>query len=160
MVYVSTLPSAYRPFRELRLCSNALRGVSIPIAIDRFPILLVGQGPLPLVWLAAPVEPGVFPWPFVVSANRSSNPAVGVHFDLKKATVRVSVSGLDVLRVSKTSEESAEIAYLDLRPIGLDIIGTSSGLQAGGTHLVGNTLVDLEIGLAVGPPARATGAGA
>jgi hypothetical protein len=148
------LPPTYQPFAELRLCSNVLRDVVIPIAMERVPLLLVGHGQLPLVWLGAPVEQGVSPWSFVVSENRSTNPAVLVHIDPRKSTVRVTVSGQDVLIVFKVSDAIAEVTHLDLRPIGFDLVGTTTSLRVGGMQLVGNTLVSLEVGLSLTAPER------
>jgi hypothetical protein len=152
--YPIPVPPGYEPFPELVLCSNTLRDVSIPIAVSRAPLLLVGRGTgVPLVWLAAPAEPGPPNWLFAVKENRSNNPAVRVKVELLRKTVRVSVSGRDVLRVLAVSPLRAEVGYLDLRPLGLDVVGTSDGLRIGSTQLAGNTMDHLEVAFDLNPTA-------
>ena len=50
------LPKEFIAFEELNFCSNTLQNCKIPIVIDGRPILLVGKGEQPQVWIWAIVN--------------------------------------------------------------------------------------------------------
>jgi hypothetical protein len=156
MAYPIRVPEGYQPFRELELCSNTLQNVLVPIAVDRAPVFLVGlgQGPLPRVWLAARTDPSG--WMFVVQANRPSSTSIRVISDAIGSSVKVVVGGKNVAFVTKESEERVRVDFLDLRPLGLDVSGTAEGLRVGGTQLVSNKLLNLEVAVALNLQPRST----
>lgn len=144
------LPARYSPYRELNVCSNRLVNVRIPILMHENPVLLVGSGSYPMVWLSAPLEPGARRWGYVVKESKSLNPAVSVHIDRKQKSVNVRIEGEDVLFVQADSAVRATISRLNLRPIGLAVHGDRQGLQAGGVSLSANTFENVHTAFAFG----------
>lgn len=52
----------------------------------------------------------------------------------------VYAGGELVLRVRQVNDQQAEVDKLDLRPIGFNIFGDKSSLNAGGMRMSGNTV--------------------
>jgi hypothetical protein len=136
----TSLPEGYKPFPELRLCSNTLLGSPIPILVGSFPALLIGIGAAPLVWLAAPTGPTPSAaWKYIVEASKSMHPAVRVDVDLLAQSVAVLIRGTIILEVRNQSQELAEVSRLDLRLVGLNVHGDSNGMFVGTNSFIGNT---------------------
>lgn len=134
------LPLGYRPFRELEVCSNLLTDVLVPLAVNGHPLLLVGTGAMPLVWLAGPSDPTARSWRFVVERSRSTNPAILVDLDRRTKVVFVEVSGDEVLRVQWLSPERATVQVLDFTPLGLALQGDEEALTLGTSRLSGSSV--------------------
>lgn len=150
MTYVASLPGEYAAPKQLTLCSNILRNVQVPIAIEGTPILLIGKGTVPLVWLAAPIGMAGQRWVYVVQASRSMNPAVTVRTDLKIGTVVVKVSGSTVISGRAVSPEQITVDKVDLRLLGLAVFGDQSGLTFGGARLQQNIFDNVGTAFAAG----------
>lgn len=149
MSYASALPAGYKPFRKLVLCSNMLEEVQIPISIGDQPLLLIGAGARPQVWLAAPAKPDSSEWFFVVQANRSRHPSVEVRISGSEVnpSVSIMVAGSRVLRVESRRGGAARVTFLDLRMLGLDVTGDEKILRIGGATFLGNTISKTTIGV-------------
>lgn len=132
-----TLPSDYIPFAKLTLCSNVLINVKIPIRIKgQFP-LLVGSGEeVPLIWLSATRDGQK--WEPVVERNIAINTNFPVIFLNDGKSVLVMLGNIVIVQARKISDTEAEVSILDLRPVGMDVRGKSSVLQAGGNAFTGN----------------------
>jgi hypothetical protein len=137
MITRNKLPKSYKPYKRLDVCSNILLGGAYLVALGEVLPLLVGSGEAPMVWLQAPTEPNGKNYVLLVSASVSAHPAVAIVGG--KEGLTVSLGTTIVLRVSQTDPDNAVIDLLDLRPIGLNIWGTASGLTAGDARLSGNT---------------------
>lgn len=148
------LPVRYSPYRELDFCSNRLIGVHIPIVVHENPVLLLGTGSYPLVWLAAPIEPGARRWGYIVKESKSVNPAVNVHVDKRQKSVHIRIEGKTVLFAQANSSSKATVSQLDLRPIGLAVYGDRRGLYAGGMSLASNTFENVHTAFAFGEPGK------
>ena len=135
-----------RLFREIDFCSNSLVGVQIPIMVDETPMLALGYGKVPLVWLQAPADPKGERWDEVVRESTSLHPNVTVETDIAASAIRIKVLGHDVLHVITVSEVKARIPFVDFRGFGLPVVGSDSGLQIGGSTLVGNMFVGARVG--------------
>ena len=146
------LPDGYKPYPELRLCSNKLLGSSIPILVNDFPVFLIGIGAAPLVWLAAPTGPDT--WKYIVEASRSLLPTIRVDIDLLAFSIKVFIGPELVLAARNETSEIAEVNKLDLRPLGLVVHGDSKGLFVGTNSFVNNTFKGLGAAFAIGdgPP--------
>lgn len=150
---LETLPWNYQPYDELWLCSNVFKDVKIPLAINAQPLVLIGKGPVPLIWLAAPSQPNAKTWIYVVKANKAINPGIDVEWSAGTKTVSAKVGGVEVLRVAIQSQQIAEVQFLDLRPLGLDVTGSAGGLTLGTTNTFSrNTVVGARVGINLAVP--------
>lgn len=134
-------PREYQPLKSLDLCSNILENVKVPILFRNVPLLLVGDGPFPLVWLAGPVDPRQEKWRWVVEKSISRSTMINVDVDGSTATVQVFAGKSQVLRVGADGPGQAKVTELDLRPLGSRVQGSSVGLDIGGTKMSGNRFV-------------------
>lgn len=137
MITRTTLPTSYKPYQRLTVCSNLLIGGGHLVVIDEVLPLLVGCGEAPMLWLQAPADKTGKTYVPLVAASVALHPAVSVVSD--KDGLTVSVGGATVIHVAQTDSESAVIDLLDLRPIGLNISGNAACLIAGGANLSHNT---------------------
>ena len=138
MITRENLPATYRPYQQLTLCSNHLIGGGHLIQTGNSLPLLIGMGPTPQVWLQAPIEPSGKAFAPLVAASVSTHPAVSV--STESGALVIYAGGTLVLRVRQVSPQHAEVDELDLRPIGFNIYGNKTSLNAGGMHMSGNTV--------------------
>jgi hypothetical protein len=148
------LPTEYQPFNELTLCSNRMRGVKMPLVVDGSPVLLIGRGAAPLVWIAAPAPSKT--WNFVVEGSVSKVQRVSVTVDQLQREVTVRAGPLVVLHVRAENDESAVVDSVDLRPIWLLFFGDESELHVGPTRLARNFFDGIESALVFGSSASST----
>lgn len=137
MITRTTLPSSYKPYENLTVCSNTLIGGGHLVVLGEVLPLLVGSGEGPTIWLQAPADKSGSSYVPLVTASVASHPAVGVVSS--KGGLTVSVGGVPVIHVRQVDQNSAEIDLLDLRPVGLNIYGSVSSLTAGGATFSHNT---------------------
>jgi hypothetical protein len=147
---VSRLPEAFKPVRELSICSNAFVDVGVPIAFKGSPILLLASGSVPSIWLSAPLQPGSEEWGFVVSESRSHNPALQVVSDTATGSVTIRAGHSVVVEAKMTAADAATVVRLDLRPLGLAVTGDADGLRVGTTTLRQNRFERVGTGIALG----------
>ena len=81
--------------------------------------------------------------------NKSLHPNISVETTESERTVLIKAGDDMLLSVTARDDESAVVNNMDLRPIGLNIVGDGNGLQIGGSSLSGNIFsgVDTIIGL-------------
>jgi hypothetical protein len=137
MITRTTLPKSYEPYQRLTVCSNLITGGGHLVALGDTLPLLVGAGEAPLVWLQGPADITGKTYVPLVTASVASHPAVSVISDREALTV--SVGGTPLIRVTQKDSDSAVIDLLDLRPIGLNIFGNGTSLNAGGAVFSNNT---------------------
>jgi hypothetical protein len=147
------LPPGYEPYSTLEFCSNVLEHVQVPFERDGQPLLLVGKGQVPVVWLKGPADATASAWEYIVKGNRSANPAVAVLINRVLGEVRVQVDKSTVLVVKRLGPDKAVVSQLDFRPLGLDITGDRTGLRLGGTVISRNTFRTLYTAIATGTAA-------
>jgi|GEM_PF-990245 hypothetical protein len=144
------LPHEYTPFQKLNLCNNALQGVQIPLTFNNIPVLLIGKGDIPRIWLSAPSNQKDLIWNYAVIDNKSISPAIRVGIDPKSSEVCLEVDKIEILRVQATSAEEANIKKLDLRPIGINIYGSETELTVGNMKILQNTFLNSIVAVATG----------
>jgi hypothetical protein len=132
------LPSGFQPFIDLAICGNRfIRGIA-PFAIGDQPILLIGKGDIPSVWLVAPSSPSNTEFLTFVANNESQHPEVNVQVFEQTRSVQVSFRGTTLISVKKILDDMAAVEQIDLRPLGLNICGSEVSLNVSGITLVGN----------------------
>ena len=149
MSFERPLPRRYEQAEVLLLCSNRLEDIEIPLAFHDQPLLLVGKGNVPLVWLAAPSSPGSHDLDWIVKESSAVNPAIDVRIEKVEHRVSARVGGVLVIEATATGAE-IEVSHLDLRPLGFDVEGNNDGLRIGGSTLSQNTVRGAGVAFALG----------
>jgi hypothetical protein len=137
MITRTTLPTTYKPYQRLTICSNLLIDGGHLVVIGEVLPLLVGCGEAPMVWLQTPADKTGKTYVPLVAASVALHPAVSVISN--KEGLTVYAAGTPVIHVVQTDSKSAVIDLLDLRTIGFNISGNTDSLIAGGTTISHNT---------------------
>ena len=133
------LPTAYRSFQQLELCSNKFVGAKIAMDISGVPLLLLGVGErCPLVWLSAPVAPDNKARRYVVEGYASFIEALTVTLDERRGSVDIRLGTTLMLSAVQLDSTSVKVAKLDFQPLGLKVFGDEHGLSIGGVMVRGN----------------------
>lgn len=138
MITKSNLPVAYQPYGRLTLCSNLLIGGGHLIQIGDILPLLVGKGEIPQIWLQAPTDIAGQTFTQLVIASVAAHPAILLNFE--GGILSVSAGGKSILRVRGVGPDEAIVDFLDLRPVGFNIVGDKESLNAGGMKMSRNTI--------------------
>lgn len=155
---LSSLPLDYEPFETLDLCSNRI-SARVPLMVQGVGApLLIGKGDNPKVWMAVAVSKPERMFFYIVQNNSAMSPQVQVIAANGTTTIR---SGENVLcRVTRRAENEAAVTELDLRAIGLNIVGTASELSVGGNKLIRSNVGGSGVAIGIllgGDPAPAPG---
>ena len=146
------LPDNFQPFTDLAVCSNRfIKGIT-PFAIGDQPILLVGNGDLPSVWLSVPSSTNTGEFLSVIVDNQSRHSQIHVEICREERRVIVKARETIVISVRKILDEFAAVESIDLRPLGLSIHGSEGGLHIGGMSLVGNRSEGASVMVGLGQP--------
>jgi hypothetical protein len=148
MITTESLPEQYRPYQNINFCNNQIIGGGHIFAMGKDLPLLIGEGITPRIWLQAVSEPGGKEFITVVSDSKSTHPAVSVKLDGK--SVIVTVQGRTVISAKSNGAHAVTVNELDLRPVGLNVFGNTSGLNLGGMHLSHNTFSDVGVAFGLG----------
>ena len=105
---------------------------------------------IPQIWLSAHISRGSQEWKYIVEANRSLNPAVYVDAQEENRTVYVKVSNTIIIKAVAQSATKAAVDVLDLRSIGLNVYGDSSGLSLATNRFTGNSMMNSRVAFALG----------
>jgi hypothetical protein len=137
MIRAHKLPSGYAPYKKVNFCTNILLGETLLIALGDVLPVLVGSGTKPQIWIQALQSPQGKKFITLVDASISLHPKVRV--EEADGKVRVTVEGKTVLLVEQKSEAELTIHSIDLRPVGFNVYGDSSGLHSGGITFKNST---------------------
>ncbi|HII4337086.1 hypothetical protein HJ171_08115 [Vibrio parahaemolyticus] len=131
-------PSQYKPLKKQTICSNVIHGGGQLITLkDDFPVL-VGSGPVPKIWLKGYTDSEHKTLSYVVEENKSNHSAVKVKTG--NNSVSVLVGSTVILSAKATSPDVVIVDKVDLRPLGLNIYGDKSALNAGGASFSNNSM--------------------
>jgi hypothetical protein len=124
------LPTNYIPYEKLVVCNNTLINGKVPITIGPFVPILVGKGDVPKIWLnMLLLRNQKEPSKTIVRENLALYDKILIKIIEKY--VKISISGQPIVEVEKKSNNEAVIVFLDLRPIGTNILGDSEKLIIG-----------------------------
>ena len=144
------LPKEFVAFEELGFCSNTLQNCKIPIVIDEKPILLVGKGDQPQIWLWGLVDQKTKRLVQIVSSNVVRILTAPIKVERAKDSTYVKLNETIIIKAVKLSDEKATIEQIDMRPLGFNIHGTSSTLNVGTNVMAGNRMVGGRAFIALG----------
>jgi len=141
------LPAEYKPYTTIRLCGNTLKEVGFIFKIADQAPLLIGKGDNdthPWIWLYGRMGIGGV-WMPLVEKNVVVHAQIGNPYDViqdaRKPVTVVTVGSLILVSAAHIDSDTVEVPTIDLRPIGLNIFGTSaSGLNFGGGRFTSNTM--------------------
>jgi hypothetical protein len=145
-------PPDFEPYEDLTICSNRLINNRHILELENgvHPII-IGKGREPNIWLAAPVDQARSAWRFVIERSVSLHPAFSIESRISSSKpIFVRAGKTIVIRISSFSENAVVIDEIDLRPIGLNIFGTTSVLQVGGAKMVGNSFANMGVAIGIG----------
>jgi len=108
--------------------------------------LLIGKGTKPRIWLQALVAPERFL--LLVEDSVSQHPAVVVYD--QDGTLHVVAGSDPVLNVRAEGADRAVVAFLDLRPFGINVHGDETSLSVGSGQFSGNTMQGVGVFLGLG----------
>ncbi|TCV17138.1 hypothetical protein EDC17_101155 [Sphingobacterium alimentarium] len=126
----------YSPLEELIICSNKIIGGGQLIKIQDYSPLVVGRGEIPLIWLNVKNNNKIIE---LIKENKSFNSNLNVEKSITNRTTIIKVNNSIIIHAKMREENSCIISKIDLRPIGLDIVGDSQKLKIAGNTLSGNT---------------------
>ncbi len=149
------LPKEFAAFEELIFCSNILENCKIPIAIDDRPIILVGKGKQPQIWLwvrAAQTtkDSTQIVLAQIVSSNSVRIPVGSITVDTVDNCTYVKIKDVVIIKAVRHSEEKATIEQIDLRPLGFSVHGDSKALGVGNTIMADNRITGTRVAIALG----------
>ena len=138
MITLDNLPKKFQPYQNLKICSNTLIGGGYLASIGEILPLVIGKGKSPLIWLQALNEIENKKFILIVEESVSKYPNVILTESL--GVLSISVQGKQILSIKTINEDSAEVEFLDLRPIGLNLYGNKDTLNIGNSEFSGNSM--------------------
>ncbi|GAB3215649.1 hypothetical protein [Pseudaeromonas pectinilytica] len=138
MITRNNLPSSYIPYNTLVICSNTMLGGGHIVAVGEVLPLVIGKGEKPQIWLQAISNPQTNEFVSIIEASVSKHPAVEILE--QNGSIEVTIQKNKILIVRAESQDKAVVSQLDLRPIGLNLVGTTASLSVGGTTFSGNSM--------------------
>ncbi len=146
----TNLPKEFIPFEELNFCSNIIRNCNIAIMMDQTPIVLVGKGNQPQIWLWGLVNPKAKLLAPMVYSNSVRIFTAPIKVESKNNYTRVKLNDIIIIEAVKDSETKARVDQLDLRPLGFNISGNSTTLNVGTNVMSGNQISGGRAFIAIG----------
>src|SRR5690554_4180188 len=131
------IPTEYKDYSEIELCSNKLSGVKYLFGIGNIPPIILGKGDhYPICWIFTQ-NAGI--WQEIVTANKSHYLPLQVFAHEKKLLIQVY--NKVILDSFENDRSTLIIQKLDFKPLGFNIEGDSNGLKVGGATISNNTIV-------------------
>ena len=146
------LPKEFIAFDELEFCSNILQNCNIPIAIKNEPVILIGKGERPQIWLWGLLDRKSSLLVPLVYCNSIMMITAPIKVESEKNYTRVKLKDTIIIEALKHlhSEEKAMVDQLDMRPLGFNIYGNSSTLHVGTSVMVRNRITGGNVFIALG----------
>lgn len=150
MIFKSDLPSNFKPYKQLNICSNLLIDCKFILSIgDKIPIL-IGSNKKPLIWLSTIIDPEKKHYLDLVVASEVVYPSVTIS---ENGNLLEIFAGKQlILSISSDQPDSAFIHKIDLRPIGINIFGDEKVLNVSNNKLSSNTFQNVETMIGFGEP--------
>jgi len=121
---------------ELTICSNKIIGGGDLIKIQDYVPLIIGAGKTPVIWLRTKIKEEIIT---LIIENKSLNSNIKVKENLESKSIIIQIAHTKVIYASMIDDKSCIVHEIDLRPIGLDIVGNSTELKIAGNTFSGNT---------------------
>ena len=139
MIYtLKNLPDSFETYNILKICSNTLTGGGHVLAVGEVLPIIIGRGEKPKIWLQALNDPIKKEFVLIVENSISKHPSVKV--TETDNTISITIQQTKILSVKNISDNSAEVDFIDLRPIGFNLYGDSSSMNVGNSSFTGNSM--------------------
>ena len=145
---IDSLPTQYRPFKEVDIGTNRLVDGQILFSINENAPILIGANGTPRVWLSIPADPKGETWQPLVRDNKSLHPKVTVKTEGDNVVIDTP-DGV-VLGVRKENENLARVYQINLRPFGINIYGNEQSLTVMNSNLAGNMFIGVRVMVGIG----------
>ena len=139
MYTVKKMPTGFHSLDTLKVCSNKITGKGFLFSLWGELPLIIGAGEEPMVWLKAIQDAESKKLFLLVDENISTVKDISVTKPDEGIIEIFYKSELPILKVKKIDSKSAEIYYLDLKPLGFNIKGDQKKLMVGGSSFSNNT---------------------
>jgi hypothetical protein len=136
---IGKLPEDFVPFARLNVCGNVMSAGKAPFVVGEKIPLLVGKNAHPKLWLSAPQNLAATDWIELIAAGKPLQPEVKVFTSDDQKDVTVQVRRQPILELHIVSPDHAELSFIDLRPIGLNIFGENNVLHLGTNTFLNNS---------------------
>jgi len=107
---------------------------------DVVPVLF-GKGSKPQIWLQTIESPQSKKFIELVDASISVHPKIRIEESDNKIFVRLD--GIIILILEQTGDDELTVYQVDLRPLGLNLYGDSTGLYSGGVSFTSSTFTNV-----------------
>lgn len=141
MIKERNLPKEYKTLEKLNICSNTIIGGGKIIGINDFAPILIGAGNIPNIWLYGKNNENK--WVPIVEHNLSFHPAINIKRELVKKRITIKIQKTTILNAKMTSKSECKVIAIDLRPLGLNIVGNTNELKVGESSFSNNTFEGL-----------------
>ena len=136
---VDRLPPEFVPFAELKVCGNIMKGGKAPFVVGGKVPLLVGKNAHAKFWLSAPKNQAATEWVDLIVAGAAVHPQVKVLLSEDQRDISVQFRRQSLLELRLVSPDVADLSFIDLRPVGLNIFGEGEVLHLGTITFSGNS---------------------
>jgi len=137
MIEERRLPKEYKALEKLNICSNTIIGGGKIIGVNDFAPILIGDGNIPNIWLYGKNNENK--WVAIVEQNLSFHPAINIKRDLVKKRITIKIQSKTILNARMTSKSECKVIAINLKPIGLNIVGNTNELKVGESSFSDNT---------------------
>lgn len=141
MIRVSKLPASYTPYGVTKLCTNTVVGGTLLMTVGDVVPVLFGKGSKPQIWLQTIESPQSKKFIELVDASISVHPKIRIEESDNKIFVRLD--GIIILILEQTGDDELTVYQVDLRPLGLNLYGDSTGLYSGGVSFTSSTFTNV-----------------
>lgn len=122
-----------------KFCSNTLIDGGDLFSLGGVIPLEVKKGDKPRIWLKALINSEKNEFITIIEDSVSKHKLVKIE-EPTKNSIKIKIQDIKIIEISNYDNNSIEIGYLDLRPIGFNIQGTKEQLLIGGNTFSGNTM--------------------
>jgi hypothetical protein len=126
-------------YNTAKFCSNTLIGGGDLFSVGKVFPLVVKKGTKPRIWLKALINSEKNEFISIIEDSVSKQKLVTIE-EPTENSIEIKVQNVKIIKISNYDNNSMEIEYLDLRPIGFNIQGTKEQLLIGSNSFSGNTM--------------------
>jgi len=142
-------PHNYVPYKNIKICSNELIDCGIFIDHNGFYPLLIGKGVIPQIWINNRLSINNPTFKPIVEQSVSNDTRIKIDINTTERTLTIRLlnyNGIydDIILNIAYNESSAIVNLLDMRPLGYNIYGNSTGLKVGELNIQNNVFSNVK----------------
>lgn len=133
-------PENITKLETLTICSNKIIGGGDLIRLGSYVPLIIGDGVTPRIWINIKIGDTVAE---LVKDNHSLNNEIKMDLNTNERKIKISANNNTIISARMVKDKECIVDKLDLRPIGLNIFGSTEILNINSVELVNNTFEGL-----------------